>query len=208
MTHESQTKHRYIKYSKVFNTYIGQVQILPNGSGRHAQKGMTLLVGMILLVMLTLIGIIGFRNTTMSERMTGNSVDRNTSFQSAENAGKEAFGVIEAGTFNPTTAGHYGSALSNGGESDFWVHGAGTALSTPATECLTSTPFRWISCSVAIGTKYVNNAAKAQYVIELIAQTSSGGSTVFDYRITSRSTGGSGNAEVILQSFYSRKTTP
>jgi type IV pilus assembly protein PilX len=208
MSYKSNTGTRYVKYSKVSISHAGKPLILPSESSRHAQNGMTLLVGMILLVMLTLIGIIGFRNTTMSERMTGNSVDRNTSFQSAENAGKEALAVLEAGTFSSTTTGHYSPALSNGGNSEFWVQGGGDALTTPATECLTSTPFRWISCSASVGTKYANNATNAQYVIEFISSTSSGGSTTTDYRITSRSTGGSGKAEVILQSFYSRKTTP
>ena len=44
------------------------------------QRGMTLIVGLILLAMLMVITTIGFRNTTLSERMTGNSFDRNTSF--------------------------------------------------------------------------------------------------------------------------------
>ena len=69
-----------------------------NSAPRSRQSGMTLLVGLILLMMLTVVGTIGFRNTTMSERMTGNTVDRNVSFQSAESAGKEALTAIEAGT--------------------------------------------------------------------------------------------------------------
>ena len=70
-------------------------------------------------------------------------------------------------------------------------------------------PFSWQSCSAAVATKYANNANKAQYVIELLKQdASSGANTVWSYRVTSRSTGGSGNADVVLQTIYVRTTTP
>jgi type IV pilus assembly protein PilX len=171
------------------------------------QQGMTLLVGLILLLMMTVISTIGFRNTTTSERMTGNSVDRNVSFQSAENSGKEALALIEAGSFNPATLGHYATPLSQGGTSSFWTQGDGAAVSNTA-NCPSTSPFSWQSCSLSVTSKYANNLNRAQYAIELLTSNSSGGSTVSTYRVTSRSTGGSGNAEVILQTTYVRTTTP
>lgn len=172
---------------------------------------MTLLVGLILLVMLTVISIIGFRNTTLSERMTGNAVDRNVSFQSAESAGKEALQVIESGLFNVATTGHYNPPLASGGNTNYWTQGTGVAVS-----CTADAVFSWATsgtppistCAADVATKYVNNAQKAQYVIELLSAVSSGGSTISNYRVTSRSTGGSGQAEVVLQSIYSKTTTP
>lgn len=169
---------------------------------------MTLVVGLILLLMLTVIGLIGFRNTTLSERMTGNAVDRNTSFQSSENSGKEALQVIETGGFNAATLGHYNPPLAKGGDAAYWTQGAGAVLASPSTDCLTAASFSWTSCSASVGTKYTNNAANAQYVIELLSTAPSGGSTVYRYRVTSRSTGGSGEAEVVLQTIYTRVTTP
>ena len=157
-----------------------------------------------------MISTIGFRNTTMSERMTGNSVDRNVAFQSAESAGKEALQVIESGAFDAaTTAGHYDPPLAQGGTTNYWTLGDGAE----ATNCATDTPFRWIStatvkCAVQVGTKYANNANNAQYVIERLTQVASGGSTTSTYRVTSRSTGGSGKADVVLQTLYVRTTTP
>ena len=162
-----------------------------------------------LLLLLTVISTIGFRNTTMSERMTGNSVDRNVAFQSAESAGKEALQVIESGGFNAATAGHYDMPLAQGGTTSYWTQGDGDEAVT----CNVDTPFRWIStetvkCAAQVGTKYVNNANNAQYVIERLTQVASGGSTTSTYRVTSRSTGGSGNADVVLQTLYVRTTTP
>lgn len=172
------------------------------GPRRH-QKGMTLIVGLVLLVMLMAISVIGFRNTTLSERMTGNVVDRNVSFQSAESAGKEALQVIETLGFATANVGHYAypsKPLADGGSTTFWTQGAGDATAT----CSTTTPFSWTSCAASVATKYSNNAANAQYVIELLSDVTAGGNQTTTYRVTSRSTGGSGNADVVLQVMYIR----
>lgn len=172
----------------------------------RSQRGMTLIVGLVLLVMLMVISLIGFRNTTLSERMTGNVVDRNVSFQSAESAGKEALAVIEAGGFAVANLGHYATPFAEGGSTHFWDQGAGATVSAAA--CAATTPFSWASCAASVGTKYASNSENAKYVIELISAVTSGGNTVSTYRVTSRSTGGSGNAEVVLQVMYIRTTTP
>ncbi|MHB1199520.1 MAG: pilus assembly PilX family protein [Polaromonas sp.] len=210
MTKNHRALNCYNKYSNVLPLCMGKTSISSSISVRRKQRGMTLLVGLILLVMLTVISLIGFRNTTLSERMTGNAVDRNVSFQSAENAGKEALEVIESGLFNSATAGHYDPPLASGGNTAFWAQGAGVTVPSPATGCPTTAPFSWTSCAAAVATQYANNAQKAQYVIELLSQVSSGAgpvTTVSTYRVTSRSTGGSGQAEVVLQSIYSKTTT-
>lgn len=167
---------------------------------------MTLIVGLVLLVMLMGISMIGFRNTTLSERMTGNVVDRNFSFQSAESAGKEALEVIESGAFAVSNAGHYATPFAEGGGTSFWTQGAGATVATAL--CATTTPFSWASCAASVASNYASNSESAKYVIELISAVSSGGSTVSTYRVTSRSTGGSGKAEVVLQVMYIRTTTP
>ena len=170
------------------------------------QRGMTLIVGLVLLVMLMSISMIGFRNTTMSERMTGNMVDRNVSFQSAESAGKEALQVIESNAFSVATLGHYATAFAAGGNTSFWTQGAGGTIA--ASSCAATTPFNWTSCSSSVTDPYASNFERARYVIERLTVVVSGGSTVSTFRVTSRSTGGSGNAEVVLQVMYVRTTTP
>ena len=135
---------------------------------RPRQGGMTLLVGLILLLLLTVIGTIGFRNTTLSERMTGNSVDRAVSFQSAESAGREALTVIETSLFNPTaTIGHFATPtiMAQGGTTRFWTQGDGAAVALPAANCATTAPFSWTSCSAPVAARYTNNAVTATYVI-------------------------------------------
>lgn len=178
---------------------------------------MTLIIGLILLVMLIVISVVGFRNTTLSERMTGNAFDRNVSFQSAESAGKEALDVINtAGGFVPvaattsmTTVGQFNPPLTAGGTAAYWTQGAGATLTSPATDCLTATSFNWTSCAASVPTKYANNANNAQYAIEFVSSSavcaSNVNTTTTTYRVTSRSTGGSGDAEVVLQTIYSSK---
>jgi type IV pilus assembly protein PilX len=167
---------------------------------------MVLLIGMILLLVLTAVAAIGFRNVTMSERMAGNAVDRNVSFQASESASKEALDVIDAGNFNATTLGHYDPPLARGGDTAFWTQGEGPTIAPSA--CAATQPFSWKSCAAQVATTYANNAKPAQYVIEKVSSTSSGGSTTTVYRITTRSTGGSDASEVILQTLYSKTTTP
>lgn len=184
---------------------------------RRREQGMVMLVGLILLVILTVVAVIGFRNVTMSERMAGNSVDRNVSLQAAESSGKEAFQVIELNATNAglpsTTSGYYDNVTNsattmatNGGNTSYWTQGAGSVISP--TSCGSQASFNWTSCSASVPTVYANNSQAAQYVIERISSNSSGGSTVTIYRVTTRSVGGSGNAEVVLQTLYTKSTTP
>ena len=198
--------NRHIKHRNLSGLTGGQRRLASSRLGRSHQHGMTLMVGVILLAMLMVITAIGFRNTTLSERMTGNAFDRNTSFQSAENAGKEALQAIETGTV--FVSGYYSVPLPGGGDTAFWTQGAGAAVLPPA--CATTRPFSWTSCSASVASKYTfatnansaQNAQPAQYAIELLPPAV--GSTDSTYRVTTRSTGGSGDAEVVLQSIYVR----
>ena len=190
------------KYSELSLLITAKQRVTPIRSSHQRQRGMTLIVGLILLAMLMVITTIGFRNITLSERITGNSFDRNISFQSAENAGKEALEVIEGAGFPPANRsddppGYYRDHFTDGGSTKFWTQGAGV---TP-TQCATTTPFSWVNCSASVNTKYVNNHQKAQYAIEFLSGDINAVST---YRVTSRSTGGSGDSEVVLQTIYIR----
>lgn len=67
------------------NTMILQSQgRLPTPMGR--QRGVVLIVSLILLMILTLIGVTAMQTSTLEERMTGNALDRALAFQAAEAA--------------------------------------------------------------------------------------------------------------------------
>jgi type IV pilus assembly protein PilX len=62
----------------------------------RAQRGVALIVALVLLVVATLIGLAGVRTTNLQERMTANMYDRSLAFQRAEAALRAAEGAITA----------------------------------------------------------------------------------------------------------------
>jgi type IV pilus assembly protein PilX len=58
-------------------------------SSRRAQRGVVLIVGLLLLLVLTLIGVTSMRSALLEERMTGNVQDSTIAFQAAEAALRE-----------------------------------------------------------------------------------------------------------------------
>ncbi|MFN3985374.1 MAG: PilX N-terminal domain-containing pilus assembly protein [Rhodocyclaceae bacterium] len=66
------------------------------------QRGIALVVALILLVIATLTGISGIRSSTMQERMTGNMYDRSIAFQAAESAFLAAQAHLELTDSHPS----------------------------------------------------------------------------------------------------------
>jgi Tfp pilus assembly protein PilX len=75
-----------------------------SGNSRH-QRGAALIVGLIMLLLLTLIGVAGMRDTLLQEKMAGNMRDREIALQAAESAlraGRGAVGVNSPSLCLPT----------------------------------------------------------------------------------------------------------
>lgn len=62
----------------------------------HRQRGVALIVALILLVVATLIGLAASRGTLLQERMSGNTFDRSLAFQRSESALRAAEVAISA----------------------------------------------------------------------------------------------------------------
>lgn len=62
---------------------------VPGAKNRQSQQGVTLVVAMIMLMLITIIGFSAMQTTTMQTRMSGNLRDKTTSFQAAEAALRE-----------------------------------------------------------------------------------------------------------------------
>ncbi|TLM74827.1 pilus assembly protein PilX [Microbulbifer harenosus] len=176
-------------------------QIFSNSVQR--QRGMTLIVGLIMVLLMTLVGMAAIRGSGMQELMAGNMRDRNLAFQSAEAALREGEEVLTGATipaFNGTPAG-YVQAITGSTSTGFWDR------------------YAWDTGSVrtAMGIQLVSS--QPQYVIEEVVSTTTANAadgsavdfastlktedTVF-YRVTSRAEGGTADAVVILQSTYKR----
>ncbi|MFN7120675.1 MAG: PilX N-terminal domain-containing pilus assembly protein [Hydrogenophaga sp.] len=169
-------------------------------SHRGAQRGIALVVALILLVVMTLVGLSGLRSVTLEERMTANTFDRSISFQGAEAALKQAEAFVEANKALATLQPAAGTACSaaNG------VCGA----PNPATleRWLDNTSPPWFDA-----TALANGGISItpQYMIEYLGNgfTCSPGVTgsatnCSRYRITARSNAGADRSVVILQSIY------
>lgn len=76
--------------------------------GRHRQQGSTLVVGLIMLLVITVISLSALQMTSLQERMAGNVVERNIAFQAAEIALRQAENkMIAANLFRVGDPGQY-----------------------------------------------------------------------------------------------------
>lgn len=175
-----------------------------------AQRGVALVVSLILLIVVTLIGLAAVQGTSTQMRMTSNFYDRAIAFQSAEAGLAAGAAALSAGTTNIRNCGQGGGAC---GSNPFDDGGAAGNIVT-----------------VTSGSTYAaaaNAAAQPQYVIENMgtfvdpnsntgfgqtanaAQYGAQGAsmTAIYYRITSRSGDPSlaavqERAVVVLQAMY------
>jgi len=168
---------------------------------KQHQRGATLIVSLLLLVVMTMIGVAAMRSNMMEEKMSGNQRDQNLAFQAAEAGLRDAEtfieGVVSTAAFNGS-AGLYG-------ESD----------SEPDVFNMTWDASNSRSYS---GTTLAEVASQPRYIIKYLGETgntnttpSIGGygsvqsTTTKLFRITVRGTGGSDNSQAFLQSHYARK---
>ncbi|WP_288132565.1 PilX N-terminal domain-containing pilus assembly protein [Microbulbifer sp.] len=168
----------------------------------YHQRGMTLIVGLIMVLLMTLVGMAAIRGSGMQEIMAGNMRDRNLAFQAAEAALREGEDDVAGDTLPAFTGGGYYEALDESDNTSYW-----------------DSTFEWTDTSAvqpSLGLKWVSE--QPQYVVEEVTSTvvksSEGGAIDFletlkseetkFYRVTSRGTGGTEDSVVILQSTYKR----
>jgi type IV pilus assembly protein PilX len=165
------------------------------------QRGIALIVSLILLTLMTLVGMAGIRTVTKEERMVAQVYDRSLAFQAAESALREAEGRIE-------TAGRPTPAAG----SDCTMQGSGTQVNACGS-LITATVPRWISSSftdwesaTAVGTG--SFLITPEYFVEYLGNTfpcsltEVASSDCKRYRISARAKAGSERASVVLQSIY------
>jgi type IV pilus assembly protein PilX len=164
------------------------------------QRGATLIVALVLLVLLTMVGVAGMQDTTLQEKMVGNMRDRNLAFQAAEAALRGGEKYLQAATL-PAFNNSGGLINSNytglrSGDPTFWD------------------TYPWPSNSRAYSTTFSELSAAPRYVVEEVPTVFStpGESVKFgalkdikSFRVTAKAVGGTTDAVVILQSTYRRQ---
>jgi type IV pilus assembly protein PilX len=165
------------------------------------ERGAVLVTSMLLLLVLTIIGVTVMQMSRMQERMAGNSRDVNLAFQASEAGLRGAEEFIDNLDARPvscaTEACNFrldGSITGNVGLKDqAW----------------------WDDNSHDYGLEAMENLAEPpQTLVEELGSVRTDGDiqagqgeedTRWFYQVSSRSTGGSGQAEVVLQSTFTRR---
>jgi type IV pilus assembly protein PilX len=95
------------------------------------QRGVVLVVSLLMLMVLTMIGLAATRGTALEQRMTANQNDREVAFEGAEAALRYAEGTMSAAaqpTFTNNTAGaYYNSNTTSWATPSFWATPANVA---------------------------------------------------------------------------------
>lgn len=170
------------------------------------ERGASLIVALLFLVVLTVLGLVAVRSSTMQERMAGNDRDRATAFEAAEATLRDA----ERDILNNVTPG------------DPFATDCADGLCLPAT---TATP-RWnevawddddsrvYGATSGAGDYPVDVAQPPRYIVELLpdipagagntlrpnSHSSTSGGTA--YRVTARGWGRRDSTQVMLQSVF------
>jgi type IV pilus assembly protein PilX len=165
------------------------------------QRGAILITSMLLLLVLTIIGVTVMQMSRMQERMAGNSRDVNLAFQAAEGVMRSAELSIAGETARPIAC--------SDSPCEVWLEDASDLpIANAPADWWTENGETFDQGTIA----GVREAPTA--VIEELGFVRTDGGVVMGqdppdgrdfYQVTARSTGGSGQAEVVLQSTYTRK---
>lgn len=190
------------------------------------QRGAVLIVGLIMLLLLTMIGLTSIRGSDLQERMAGNMRDRNLAFQAAEGALRLAEDTLSTATslskFDGKTIGYWPDLnTSTNYNSDFvgsWPYltgGSGPLRLSPAV-WLES---QWNSNSLQVAARTIPGVSQQprytieQIVVNATAANKGGGIDIESlekmaeaeyYRLTARGLGGTADAEAVIQTTFIR----
>lgn len=175
-----------------------------HGPTFRTQRGATLIVALIFLVLLSLLGGSVAVNNSLQERMAGNTRQRHLAFQAAEHALKTANNALNDIT---STESIYINSLLTGSAGTPPSHILSNGQSHANTPDYWKNTFNWTtSSSIAVtGISSQLAAANPRYTIE---QMPSGAcpeipsKTCFYFRVTAHGVGKDSNAVAVVQSMY------
>lgn len=162
------------------------------------ERGAILVTSLLLLVILTVLGVAIMKLSNMQERMAGNTRDVNLALQGAEAALRQAEAEIAPPTVRPVATTNVGCLVCQEGVLPVNLYD--------------NTAFNWVANGRPYNTAIPQLDDRPRYVVEdymfdrddpLEGHEAPTGRVFFN--ITSRSTGASGQANVVLQSTYARR---
>lgn len=170
---------------------------------RSSQRGAVLIVGLIMVLLMTTIGLAAIRGSGMQEMMAGNMRDRNLAFQAAEAALRVAERDLAARATMPAFDGSVTGFLD---------------AEEPINRAAAWSEFAWSNQSLSSSLEIEGVSQVPRYVVEEITATrvagTDGSAVDFEslmtyeeavhYRITARGVGANPSTEVILQTMFKR----
>ncbi len=194
---------------------------------RQRQRGATLLVALVMLIVMTLLGLASIRGTSMQERMGANMYDRSLAFQAVESALREAEATVTISTVVTNSNGLYclpggvpplcavaapapPAESEEGGEAAPVVAAFTERWNDPATVWRPASTW-WGQIDEAMKARLSDDDAPPEYIIEYMGDFEDGtgcgrrGSTSCRgprYRITARMPPVEGRPNVVLQTTY------
>lgn len=199
-----------------------------SGNSRH-QRGAALIVGLIMLLLLTLIGVAGMRDTLLQEKMAGNMRDREIALQAAESAlraGEAQLAQLTEPVFTNTN-GLYDHNTAPGAtamqrkksgvpvtEQVFWQQNsswtAAKSIAYPFALDDVNNPPRYVieklTAAMSADKSTYTGGTDPNFVTNITANVEVPDPHISypDYRVTARGEGPTGDAIVILQATFRR----
>ena len=170
--------------------------------GPKKQKGAVLIIGLLLMIVLTLIGLTSMRTTRLETMMSTNAKESAIAFEAAEAAQRDAEQLIEDSVSIVAFAGANGLLGIDDVEPDYqdpasW--GSGNSQQYSETFADVATQPRFI-------VKYIGEISSDPTQSPIIGDygSTAGNPTVSLFRVTSRGTGRNDSAVALIQTYYGK----
>jgi type IV pilus assembly protein PilX len=186
------------------------------------QRGMALIVSLVILLSMTLLGLAAIQNTSLEERMAGNIRAENIAFQAAEaalRAGEQVVNNFQArpDTGSPPTTNQVWTRGTNVGTSaNWWFAWTDAEWKSSWAQSLLDGDLEYVAgTDVSGAAAFLTGSQAPRFVIEeydydtaealVVGTQRDQQSRRVKYRITARGLDSAGRSEVMLSSIFARR---
>lgn len=170
------------------------------------QDGVVLVVSLIMLLLMTLLGVAAMNTSLLEEKMAGNSRDLELAFQAAETGLRDGELWVANQVVEP-------DAKSDGTSRIWTINSIDPNIANPVNWWQERNETWWFNNAVAYGVAIPKVKTVPHTIIEykqfisddLLLGNGNSSEGVTYYRVTSRGTGGSDQARVLLQTTTARR---
>ena len=171
-------------------------------SYRQKERGVVLVVSLIMLLVVTVLAVSSMQGTILEEKMAGNTRDRNLAFQTAESAVREAENFIEG----IVSLGGFTGSAGLFGRTDAEPYFGTTATWTSTSQHVSASSYYGSYEAPKYFIKHMTTVTGTEGALNMSGYGDNKGTgDVTVFKITAKAIGGSADsAEVILRSHYGR----